>query len=88
MNALQAIAVKQLTLNEEDLMRRYVELALATAFFGLGAGCSSPQLYATGQAYQRNQCLHLLDQGERNQCLSKAGTTYDEYKRETGSDNH
>lgn len=69
-------------------MRRYFGLALATAFFGLSAGCSSPQLYATGQAYQRNQCLHLLDQGERNQCLSKADTTYDEYKRESGSDNH
>jgi hypothetical protein len=58
-----------------------------SVFLGLCSGCTSQQLYATGQAYQRNQCLHLPDQGEREKCLSKTNTTFEDYKRETGSDN-
>lgn len=69
------------------MAQRYFGLALVSVFLGLCSGCSSQQLYATGQAYQRNQCLHLPDQDEREKCLSKTNTTYEEYKRETGSDN-
>lgn len=67
-------------------MHRYLEVVLILVFLGLCSGCSSQQLYATGQAYQRNQCLHLPDQGERERCLSKASSTYEDYKRETASD--
>jgi hypothetical protein len=57
---------------------------LLVTTLGSGSGCTSQQLYATGQAYQRNQCLQLPDPADRDRCLDKAGTTYDEYKRETG----
>jgi hypothetical protein len=48
---------------------------------GLCSGCTSQQLYATGQSYQRNQCLHLADPGDRDRCLGNAEASYDEYKR-------
>jgi len=44
--------------------------------------CSSQQLYTTGQQYQRNQCQQLPNQADRERCLDKAGSTYDDYRRE------
>lgn len=58
---------------------------LAAILIGLFSGCTSQQLYNTGQAYQRNQCLHLPDQGEREKCLNYTSTTYENYKREINS---
>lgn len=49
----------------------------------LCSACSPQRLYDTGQAYQRNQCLHILDQTERERCLVGANKSYDDYKRET-----
>jgi hypothetical protein len=53
---------------------------------GAAAGCSSQQMYASGQNYQRNQCERLPDMGERQRCLEKANMSYEEYKRETKRD--
>lgn len=47
------------------------------------AGCSSEQGYRTGQAWQQNQCNQIADQAERSRCLSRASTSYDDYKRQT-----
>jgi hypothetical protein len=69
------------------LTQRFFGFVLASVFLGLCSGCTSQQLYATGQSYQRNQCLHVPDQGEREKCLSNTNMTYEDYKRETGSDN-
>jgi outer membrane biogenesis lipoprotein LolB len=44
--------------------------------------CSSQQLYTTGQQYQRNQCQQLPNQVDRERCLDKAGSTYNDYRRE------
>jgi hypothetical protein len=49
-------------------------------------GCSSQQMYASGQSYQRNQCERLPDMGERQRCLEKANMSYEEYKKETKAD--
>ncbi|MFS8085397.1 MAG: hypothetical protein ACMG6H_07180 [Acidobacteriota bacterium] len=62
-----------------------MNISIISIACGLSSGCTSPQLYATGQAYQRNQCQHLPEQGERDRCLSKTNTAYDEYKREADS---
>jgi hypothetical protein len=72
-------------LKEGSSVPRYLSLSIISIVCGLSAGCTSQQLYATGQAYQRNQCQHLPEQGERDRCLSKTNTTYDDYKRETSS---
>lgn len=49
----------------------------------VSSGCSSEQLYAAGRATQRNQCEHMPDQNQRENCLRDAGMSHDEYKRES-----
>lgn len=71
-------------LKEFVLEQRLVGILFVT--IGLCSGCTSQQLYATGQSYQRNQCLHLADQGDREKCLSKTNTSYEDYKREVSTD--
>jgi hypothetical protein len=45
-------------------------------------GCSSQQLYATGQAWQQNECNKIVDMQERQRCMSKASSSYDTYQRQ------
>lgn len=47
------------------------------------SGCSSQQLYHSGQAWQQNACNKIIDMQERNRCMANAGTSHDEYKRQT-----
>jgi hypothetical protein len=49
----------------------------------LASGCSSPQAYGAGQAWQRNECYKINDAQERSRCLASASTSYEEYKRQT-----
>jgi hypothetical protein len=64
-------------------MHRTVIACLAAILLGALSACSSQQLYASGQGYQRNQCERLPDMGERQRCLEKANMSYEEYKKET-----
>jgi hypothetical protein len=73
-------------MREVILVQRFLGFVLAPVLLGLCSGCTSQQLYATGQAYQRNQCLRLPDQGESERCMGKTNMTYEDYKREAGSD--
>jgi hypothetical protein len=50
---------------------------------GAAAGCTSQQMYESGNGYQRNQCERLPDMGERQRCLEKANVSYEQYKKET-----
>jgi len=47
------------------------------------AACTAEQVYGSGQAWQQNQCGRIPDKAEYDRCMSKAGATYDSYKRET-----
>lgn len=47
------------------------------------AGCSAQQAYYSAQGYAHNQCERMLDQGARERCLANAGTSYDEYRRQS-----
>jgi hypothetical protein len=60
-----------------------ISMASAALILLTATGCTSRQVYDTGQSYQRNRCERLLDQAERQRCLERAGTTYDDYKQET-----
>lgn len=64
------------------MLPNYFGLIVCLALAGLCSGCSSQQLYNTGQAYQRNQCLNMPDQAERDRCLGKTDTRYDDYRRQ------
>lgn len=51
------------------------------------SGCSTQQLYNTGQSWQRNQCNQIIDQHERNRCLANASTSYEAYKKQSTTGN-
>ncbi len=48
-------------------------------------GCSTQQIYDTGQSWQRNQCSQIIDQSQRAQCLSDTETPYNRYRQQSGS---
>jgi len=50
------------------------------------AACTAEQAYYSGQAWQRNQCGKAPDRSESDRCLENTNTTYDSYKRQSGSD--
>ncbi|PQJ96853.1 hypothetical protein CXB77_05410 (plasmid) [Chromatium okenii] len=45
-------------------------------------GCSSQQLYNTGQAWQQNECNKIIDTQEQNRCMASSNTSYEDYKRQ------
>ena len=47
------------------------------------AACSSQQLYASGQAQQRNECDKIVDFQDRQKCMARANTSYETYQRQT-----
>lgn len=42
-------------------------------------GCTAKQGYFTLHDWQRQQCKKVVDSTEREQCLTSASRTYDEY---------
>ena len=57
-----------------------LSLALvAPVIFG---GCSAQQLYGAGQAWQKSECLKIIDAQDRSRCLSSTATSFEQYKRE------
>lgn len=67
-------------------MNRNALACLAVILSSVLAGCSSQQMYASGQGYQRNQCERLPDMAERQRCLEKSNMSYEEYRKETKAD--
>lgn len=70
------------TTTERILTQKYSGIAAISIVCSLFSGCTSQQLYGTGQEYQRNQCMHIPDKAESDRCLGKINTSYDDYKRE------
>ncbi|UJP02032.1 MAG: hypothetical protein LZF85_09585 [Nitrosomonas sp.] len=46
-------------------------------------GCTTQQLYSTGQSWQRNECSKIMDQQERARCLSSTSASYEAYKKQS-----
>jgi len=56
---------------------------IASAALGLSvAGCTGQQAYSAGQTWQRNACNRLIEQTERERCLSNTNMTYEDYRRQ------
>jgi hypothetical protein len=55
----------------------------AAAFLSVATGCSWQQAYSAGQTWQRNACNKLVEQTERDRCLSNANLSYDDYRRQS-----
>jgi hypothetical protein len=56
--------------------------ALIVAALG---GCSSQELYSTGQGWQRNECRKLPDVQERERCMASTSRSFDDYQRESAT---
>jgi hypothetical protein len=61
-------------------MRRLIGIAAAMM---LVTGCTWQQAYSASQNWQRNACNRLVEQTERERCLSNTNMTYDDYRRQT-----
>jgi hypothetical protein len=59
------------------------KLILTLAVFSALYACTSEQIYATGQNWQRNECSKLADSQERERCISQTRTSFDTYQQET-----
>jgi hypothetical protein len=60
-----------------------VSICMAIMVSLAASGCTSQQAYYTGQAWQRNECNKIVDQSQRERCMSSTNTTYEDYKRQT-----
>lgn len=45
-------------------------------------GCSSQQVYYTGQAWQRNECYQVVNRSEQTRCLSENETRFEDYEQQ------
>lgn len=63
-------------------MKRTVVIWILTLGAATLIGCSSKQLYQTGQSWQENQCFRIDDIPARNRCLSDASVPYEQYQRD------
>ena len=64
---------------------RHCVAALGVVCAGLLTGCSAQQGYASAQAWQRSQCLKIVDAQERRRCLDAADRPYGTYKQQSES---
>lgn len=61
----------------------YRPIASALAALALlAAGCSTRELYAVGQGWQRQECVKIADAAQRERCMASAARSYEEYQRE------
>ena len=64
-------------------MLRLTSLIGSAALVLSAAGCTWQQAYSASQTWQRNACNRLIEQTERERCLSNTNMTYDDYRRQT-----
>lgn len=66
------------------MAKRVIQHFLACGIaIAASSGCTAQQAYSSGQEWQRNQCNRIIDNAERNHCLEKTNTSYEDYKLQT-----
>jgi hypothetical protein len=59
---------------------------LAASLVAFVPACTAEQAYNSAQGWQQQQCNKIPDKAEFDRCMSRAGTGYDAYKRQTEPD--
>ena len=62
-------------------MKRPLLLMLVVAL----AGCSSQQLYANGQGWQKQECQKMPEREQRTRCEQSAATSFEHYQAEAAA---
>ena len=66
------------------MLRLIGVIGTAATILSVGSGCTWQQLgYFAGQQWQRNACNRLVEQTERDRCVSNANMSYEDYRRQT-----
>lgn len=63
------------------VMSKYTHDSIVILFFLMACGCTSEQLFHTGQEYQREQCRQE-PLSKYKQCMEQVGGSYDAYKKD------
>jgi hypothetical protein len=61
-----------------------VPVLIAGQLILLLVGCSSQQLYRSGQAWQQNEC-RKLPPAEQQRCLASNAMSFEQYQKEAAS---
>jgi hypothetical protein len=78
----RSILIERGTSLNQCVARAAATGALIVAALG---GCSSQELYSTGQGWQRNECRKLPDVQERERCLASTSRSFEDYQRESAA---
>jgi hypothetical protein len=62
------------------MLRLTALIGIAGAIMSVVSGCTWQQAYASAQGWQRNACYRVIDQTERDRCLTNTNMSYDEYR--------
>jgi hypothetical protein len=65
------------------MLRLTCLIVTAAAILSVASACTWQQAYSSGQGWQRNACNRLVEQTERERCLSNANMSYEDYRRQT-----
>jgi hypothetical protein len=65
------------------MLRLTCLIGAAAAIMSVASGCTWQQAYSAGQGWQRNACNRLVEQVERERCLSNSNMSYENYRRQT-----
>ena len=57
-----------------------VHRSLALAVLAGLSACSAQQAYYGGQAWQRNECVNVIDTDERERCIAATHFSFQDYR--------
>ena len=69
----------------DRISQDFTGVLLCCAAMAGTVGCSSQQLYAGGQAWQRNECQRFQDAHERRRCTESAAISFEEYQKQAAA---
>jgi hypothetical protein len=65
------------------MLRLTALIGATAAILSVASGCTWQLGYLAGQQWQRDACNRLVEQTEREGCLSNANMSYEDYRRQT-----
>ena len=62
------------------MLRLIALIGIAAAIPSVASGCTWQQAYSSAQGWQRNASYRVIEQTERDRCLTNTSMSYDEYR--------